>query len=529
MSFWEIPRSGCASKRLRCVALAIVCFGLPGGPSLAQDGPAVAQVRYEPPADTPRLTVFISDLHFGVGRGANGSWNPTEDFRWPNALQGFVDKVSEMGGHRTDLVIVGDFLELWQPPAPCQGQGPDLGCTLDEMSALSQLVVDQHKDDFAILKLFAERGDNRLHVIVGNHDSTLRYREVWKPVGAALNASSGRVELVTNGVWESKDGRIVAEHGHQIGEDVNKYATWPEISRRSNGRDYIVRPWGELFVQRLFNSQEATYPIIDNLSPETAGAKIRAADRGLWGSAADLAKLIAFNLLETSLSQKMVTLGDPPAGPITWNVENAREKGASLLLFALPADDPLRKQLEPPGVDTDSVRSEMTALVRDPLRLPDEEIQQICDLVAIREPDQKCWNGSLGVLAQNVLESKAKVLAKHIKTRLPDHKSMQVLIYGHTHQFEKPWPVRLGGGIEIIVANTGAFQRLINEEEFKARLKGRTPVEGLRTMDLEELPPCYTTILVPSVGPNDDLAPEVKAWRMAEGGQGSLISATDCR
>jgi UDP-2,3-diacylglucosamine pyrophosphatase LpxH len=473
--------------------------------------------------------VFISDLHFGVGKSANGKWNPTEDFRWPKALQGFVDKISELSNERTDLVIVGDFLELWQPPVPCEGQDADAGCSIDEMATLSKLVVDQHKSDLAILRDFAARGENRLHLIIGNHDSTLRYGKVWEPVGTALNADSGRIELVTSGVWESKDGRIVAEHGHQIGEDVNKYATWPDIARHVGGKDYIVRPWGELFVQRLFNSEEAVYPIIDNLSPEAAGAKIRMADRGLWGSVEDIAKLIAFNLLETSVSQKIATLGEPPAGPITWNVEYARRMGASLLLFALPHDDALGAQIKAGGPGTDALVAEMTALVQDPSRLPDEEIRQICDLVAIREPVHRCWDRSLGVLAQNLLESKAKVLGKHIKLRLPEHKSMQVLIYGHTHQFELPWVVKLEGGIQITVANTGAFQRLISEEGFTARLNGRTPVEALKTMDLSELPPCYTAIMVPSAGPNEDVKPEVKAWLMPEAGPGLFVQTSDPR
>lgn len=471
---------------------------------------------------------MISDLHFGVGKATNGRWNPTEDFRWPKALRGFVDTISTMGNQHTDLVIVGDFLELWQPLISCKGKDADTGCTIDEMAALSGLVAAQHKNDLAIFKDFASRGENRLHVIVGNHDSTMRYAKVWEPVGAALGAESGRIELVTSGVWESKDGRIVAEHGHQIGEDVNSYATWPEIVRRVDGKDYVVRPWGELFVQQLFNAQEAVYPIIDNLSPETAGAKIRAADRGFWGSAEDIAKLLAFNLLETSVRQKIATLGAPPAGPVTWNVEVARGMGASLLLYALPADDPMRKQIKAAGPAAKAVLAEMTAMVEDPTRLPAEEIQQICDLVAINEPDHICWDKSLGALAQNLLESKAKVLAKHIKGRLPDHKSMQLLVYGHTHQFEMPWVVKLEGGIEIKVANTGAFQRLIDEVAFKARLKRRTPVEGLRTMDLAELPPCYTAILVPAAGENADLAPEVKAWRMEENGQGSFVPADKC-
>src|SRR5690349_11791392 len=43
-----------------------------------------------PPSDGPRMTVFISDLHFGLGKKPDGHWSPKEDFRWPGALKGFL-------------------------------------------------------------------------------------------------------------------------------------------------------------------------------------------------------------------------------------------------------------------------------------------------------------------------------------------------------------------------------------------------------------------------------------------------------
>jgi hypothetical protein len=227
-----------------------------------------------------------------------------------------LNKLSAEGQERVDLLIVGDFLELWQPPPDiaCKGASADLGCTLEEMEALSRLVAAAHSDGLSILRAFAERGENRLHVIPGNHDSTLRYERVWRPVGDALNDASGRIDLVETGIWSSPDGSIVAEHGHQIGLDVNRYAKWPRVVERVGRTDYVVRPWGELFVQKLFNEQEEQYPIIDNLSPETAGARYRAADRGLWGSTTDIARMLFFNLWETSTTQRAIMLGEDSSG-----------------------------------------------------------------------------------------------------------------------------------------------------------------------------------------------------------------------
>nr|WP_271545669.1 metallophosphoesterase [Bradyrhizobium sp. CCBAU 45321] len=498
------------------------------------NAPAVAKVPYQAPAASPRHSVFISDLHFGVGKQAGGAWDPTEDFRWPRALEGFLNEISEDGEQRVDLVVVGDFLELWQPPADikCGGASADLGCTIDEMAALVDKVAAEHAGDLGILRAFAERGENRLHLIVGNHDSTLRYAGVWKALGAALNADSGRINLVTEGLWLSADGRILAEHGNQIGQDVNKYATWPTISRRVDGKDYIVRPWGELFVQRLFNDQEKTYSIIDNLSPETAGARYRAADRGLWGSASDIARLLSFNLLETSLRQKSVMLGKPPAGKVNWDIKIARGKGAMLFLYALPKEDPLRQQLSKDDEEANAIKSELTRLANDKEQLPDAEVQQLCDMIAAIEKDQVCWDMQLGSLAEHFLSSKGKVMAKHLAARQADHKSMRVFIYGHTHQFEEPWRVEVEGSpVTITVANTGAFQRLLDDAGFLKRLGGRAPQEALRLMSLEELPPCYSAVVVPAAPPGQVPLPRTVAWHMPEDGAGSFTSPDDpkCR
>src|SRR5262249_2640838 len=176
----------------------------------ADSSPPIAQTPYQAPPNLPRLMAFISDLHFGVGKGSDGAWDPTEDFRWPRALEGFLNKISDEGQQNADLVIVGDLVELWQPPPEikCSGAGADLGCSIDEMTELVRRVVTAHSEELGLLRAFAERGQNRIHIIPGNHDSTLHYASVWKSLGEALNADSGRINLVTDGIWISSDGRI---------------------------------------------------------------------------------------------------------------------------------------------------------------------------------------------------------------------------------------------------------------------------------------------------------------------------------
>jgi UDP-2,3-diacylglucosamine pyrophosphatase LpxH len=497
-------------------------------PSNRNETALVADVPYRPPPIGPRYMAFISDLHFGIGRGRDGNWHPTEDFRWPRALEGFLKIISEEGQDRVDLVIVGDLLELWQPPPEitCSGVSADLGCTLDEMEALSRLVVAAHADALSSLRLFAERGENRLHIIPGNHDSTIRYKQVWKPVGNALHAESGRINLVASGIWSSRDDRTVAEHGHQIGVDVNRYETWPDILRQRDGINYVIRPWGELFVQKLFNEQEGTYPIIDNLSPETAGARYRAADRGLWGSTTDVARMLAFNLWETSPKQRVIMLGEDSSRKREWSTRVARNMGADLFLNALSPDDPFNKQISTGDADANAVKAELSGLARDPTRVPDEMVLHLCDLIADNK-QKLCLDAQLGSLAQHALVSKDKVLARHLRARQRQFKGMRVFIYGHTHQYEDPRKVELNDLLKVTVANTGAFQRLLDEPGFLRRLNGMTPQEGLRTLRLEQLPPCYTAIIVPT----DGAEPQVRAWYMPEDGGGVFVppNAAICR
>src|SRR6266581_4623679 len=66
-------------------------------------------------SNSDRLRVFISDLHFGVGKDiATGKWNNLEDARWAPEFSSFLHAIDRVGGGATDLVLNGDTFELWQ-------------------------------------------------------------------------------------------------------------------------------------------------------------------------------------------------------------------------------------------------------------------------------------------------------------------------------------------------------------------------------------------------------------------------------
>jgi UDP-2,3-diacylglucosamine pyrophosphatase LpxH len=516
-------------KKLSVLLAALLMVG--AASSGAEGFAFTTTPAFKPASGASRTLVIISDLHLGPGKRADGTWYRTEDFRWPKAFQGFLEEISKQGNDKVDLLIAGDLLDMWQPPPHlnCEGPSPDLGCTPAEMKAVAAWIVQAHPQEFASLRAFTRRGENRLHLIPGNHDAALLLAEVWEPVGKALNAAGGRVNFVANGRWVSPQGKIVVEHGHQIGNEANRYETWPDIVGRQNGQEYIIRPWGERFVQKFFNEQENDYPIIDNLSPESAGVWYRLKDlHHIPGNAADLARFVAFNLFQTSLGQKGQLLGAEPAPQAKpeWDISEARKLGHRLFLAALPQDDPVRTLLLGNTEQAKETIRALDNLALDAKRLPDNDVKMLCDQAVIRN-HPVCAKPELGAIVQQALVPRARIFASYLIQRQKEFPRMRYFVYGHTHLLETAWQPEGVSYTQIL--NSGAFQRVIGAEEFMKRVKqkGISPAEGLRKIDLGEIPPCYTFIAVP----HDEAGnpqPKVLRWVMRESDTyGRVVSAGD--
>lgn len=528
-------------SQLSLAALRLLC-GVVTGICLLGSQAALASEPICPvsaPPEGVRTLVVISDLHLGLGRTASGAWDPREDFRWSDALNAFLERVSACTDDRADLVVAGDLLELWQPPVDvaCRGPNGDLGCTPAELLKTTQAVIAAHRTELAALGRLAARGDNRLVLLPGNHDAALMLPDVWDALSTAVGAPPSRLVRADAGHWLWDSGRVLIEHGHQIGSDVNRYDAWPRVLHEFGGQSYMARPWGERFVQKLFNEQEDQYPVIDNLSPETAGARYRMADRGLAASAGDLARFLAFNLFETSLSQKTRFLGaspDPSAPPPPWDLPLARSLGHKLFVAALSDDDPFRARLLAEGDEGKTLREAIDAMAADALQVPDDEVNALCDLAAARRSGGlRCERQTLGSAVEKLLHSRRSVLAKHLRQRLAQAglESTRMFIYGHTHELETPWPVQATSMREVTVANSGAFQRVVDEKGFLARARARdwTPAQALRQMSVSDLPACYTAILVRAAGAQPKAV--VTRWHHPEGGAGRFVSVNDaaCR
>jgi hypothetical protein len=490
----------------------------------------------EPSPASGRQTVFVSDTHFGVGRsGENGAWLPYEDSRWSEDWKAFLSKIDELGGGATDLILNGDTFELWQSVKDDCGNDrtEDQGCT--ETEALDRLhrVLTQHATEMRALGEFAGRAGNRVFLIPGNHDSALLFPSVAKAALDAFSAPPGRACLATEGYWLSRDGLLYSEHGQQIGHDVNSFVDrWPQPFTTGNPK-YLVRTWGERFVQSYYNQFELKYEAIDNLSNEGDGVSYGLAAEGKAQGALGVAKFVKFLLLDQSWAQFVSLLGDQRE-PV-WDVEGIKKySGDRFVIDSIPAGE-MRVNAERALAD-----GELGLSVS---QLSDDEIKDICNRRAALYTAQTeshlpptvsmCPRGHLGAIGERFLVSRDKVLADHLLStgeklvragRLTPGKPFQVFIYSHTHHAEGGFHP-LGGPWQPTVANTGAWQRLLDRatlEKIKTQ-KGWSDREVLSKLKLENLPPCYSFVLVKPY--QDSPAPLLRYWALADG---SWTVRTEC-
>src|SRR5262249_49655442 len=231
----------------------------------------------------------------------------------------FLKTIDADGKASVDLVLNGDTFELLQSSRLTCGSVPDLGCTEAEAMARLQRVLAAHDAEIKALGQFARSGSNRVVFVPGDHDAALVFPSIGRRVASALAAPAGRVEVATRGYWLSSDGKVYAEHGHQIGFSAHKFEYWPQVIIRRDGRDYLARPWGERTIQDIYNRFEERYPIIDNVVYAGVGAKYALAGEKELDAGA-VPALLRYFLFLTSWQQFRMELDDGEVQPPTWDL-----------------------------------------------------------------------------------------------------------------------------------------------------------------------------------------------------------------
>ena len=445
-------------------------------------------------AQSGRLTVIISDTHFGVGKQVNGKWHPYEDARWAPEFALFLEEMNRQGSGKTDLVLNGDTFEFWQSLTnDCVYGDKDFGCTEADALNRVKIVLAAHTDELEAIRRFATFGDNKVHIIPGNHDAALMFTKVAAEVLKAIGAPADRVRIVTDGYWVSGDGQVVAEHGHQIGEDVNRFSTWPRPILERGSSHYLQRSWGEQFVQSFYNEFEFKYPIIDNMEGENAGVKYGLSAEGFLNAIKGIGKFIRFYLTQTSWAQMSQTLGEDKLGD-KWDINAIQRKGNAFFVESIPNDDPLRLAAEKAikeGVFGVSIGD-----------LSDDEIKGICDSrAALVKSDLKkkltprvttCPRKSLGAATEKLTKSRDSIFRKYmseLSRRLISNgvlsRPFSLFVFSHTHITEASYSPfgAISSSWRPVVMNTGAWQRTISDEQLNRYMQ----LKSLKAADVLKL------------------------------------------
>lgn len=465
----------------------------------------IAQTRYR---------FFISDLHLGVGRDDQGAWRNFEDFRWAPELAGFLAEIDRRGGGTTDLIVVGDAFELWQSIADdCIYPSKDWGCNEKDALARMNRVIATHDTELKSIGDFARKGSNRVIFIPGNHDAALLFPSVASRAIAATGAPD-RVSVAASGSWVSEDGAIIAEHGHQIGQEVNRFDGWPQPFLGTP--PHLRRPWGEQFVQNYYNDFEKKYPIIDNILSEGVGIHYAAQAEGRLGTAAEIHRLAWFLLTKLSWTQFRGALG-PEGAAIEWDFAAVRKQGGQFLVDSYPPGDPVRQAME------QAAKEQPGSVSLD--GFTDDDIREICEAraaLSAPEPAAKllaapppCPTKTLGAVAQAALRrSRNKVLGAHLQevaSAQQNRRALQLFIYGHTHAPESAFMPMAGNmdDWQPVAINTGAWQRVVHPEVLEKWRETTHSSHGQAlALQPSALPACYSFVAVApyAAAPNAQLA-----------------------
>ena len=302
---------------------------------------------FQVPATGGRFTVVLSDMHMGVGRVASGAWHPSEDFRWSSEFAAFLDAVNTEGRSAVDLVLNGDTFELLQSPtAGCEPAAPAAGCSADEALTRLERVLSAHSAEIAALGRFARTGSNRVVIVPGDHDAAVLFPAVSRRLVAALEAAPGRVSTAASGYWVSADGKLYAEHGHQIGFNPHRFETWPAPFVTIGGVERVTRSPGELAVQPAYNRLEDRYSIVDNFAIVGAGLKYALAADGVPDTGDAAASLLRYFVSLMSWQQFRMELDGGETEPPKWDLAQTRALGPAVLVSSLPDDDRFKPAAE---------------------------------------------------------------------------------------------------------------------------------------------------------------------------------------
>jgi UDP-2,3-diacylglucosamine pyrophosphatase LpxH len=293
------------------------------------------------------VVYVVSDLHLGPGKLPNGQWDPLEDFKHDAEFITFLETIGRSAAP-VELVLAGDFLEYPQvlPKLGLTSPGDQFGTTEAESLLRTEVILGLrpeiaggHREVFQALRRFMMEGHS-ITIVVGNHDVDLLWRRVWALVFDTIYPPGAWGDLrrvpYSYTLGNGNRGRVYIEHGHEY-DPPNRITPRMEhpFLVDDSGVQRLVRCWGTLFVDKVYNQLERDRWFIDNVKPILRVVKL-----GLRND---------FRFTATALglvTRFLVSSGLPPLGAGSDMILGAGEPPTLEEMVASVADPDLRAALE---------------------------------------------------------------------------------------------------------------------------------------------------------------------------------------
>jgi UDP-2,3-diacylglucosamine pyrophosphatase LpxH len=289
----------------------------------------------------------ISDLHLGMGRGANGEWHTLEDFKSDASFKKFLDSIEDQAD---ELIINGDWIDFTQlepmaySPGLFSADGHRLGWTEKDSLAKLDSCKCAHPGFFDDLKAFLNTG-KKVTITMGNHDPDLFWTEVQKEIRCLLRPPAQEQLQMT--MIPVRLGSAHIEHGNQQCSPENKFYNPQNVFHEctADGKQRLELVWGSVFVMEFLNPLESEHPYADNI--KTQSRAIWLGIRNGWVGGGEAAKFVKFlwgaGIPWDSLASNLLSEEKPPDRMI----RDLRDQAiAQVLMDLYKSNDEFRKSFD---------------------------------------------------------------------------------------------------------------------------------------------------------------------------------------
>ena len=167
-------------------------------------------------------TIVVSDFHIGLAQPPPSAANADDGHSTERALITFLNWLGARAQKEAQawrLVILGDFLDLWQAPAPASRRDTtSQGAGLASAESTLEGIAAAHPSALEALAAYAGAG-NPVAVVPGNHDSELLdpyLQHRFSELVSELTGRNGGIPSLSFHPWFFLlPGVLYAEHGSQ--------------------------------------------------------------------------------------------------------------------------------------------------------------------------------------------------------------------------------------------------------------------------------------------------------------------------